>query len=312
MGNLAFVGCFGDLSISEKNKFYRIIAGFYYKVFKKVYLSDCISKIDIDENFCIWNIDLADLYKHLLFNRKKLEKEISKFMSQYNISSCISSKNFKDKYNLSNCEVWQHGGKVLFRAVIKEIVNVICRQHDLYLYNTEFCLISHRCSDEVLRLAKLFSQDVRFLTVISPDYKLIEEQMDQLSEEYGLSVRVTDDFPTGYEKAKIIISVDGSIPKNNGKLKNIFIINLGNKPTNTIRADIIDKAEIELPENIKYIKRGFLKSTYTNQELAEIIILHKLGIEKIEAHYNISENQIQQISGTFIKDGYIVKKVYAQ
>jgi len=312
MGNLAFIGCSGDVSsyALSKNKLIDLIIRICYKVFKKVYLDDCISGIDIDEGFRIWNIDLFNIYKHLLFNKKKLEKEITKFIKLHDISSCISSKSFKDKYNLSNCVVWEHNGRILFRVILKETVNVMCSQYDLELYNTEFYIISNNCDNEVIRLVKLFSQDVRFLTVISANYSSIENQIDQLSEEYGLSVRLTEDFSGNFDKAKIIISVDGSMPKNCRVLKNSFIINLGKKPVDIINAAIIDKAEIELPENIKYIKDKILTSAYKNHELAEIIILHKLGIERIEDQYNISENHIKQIIKSFIEDGYIIKKVY--
>lgn len=300
MGNYSLVTCLKDSENSVKKPgFLGQVYNFFQNTYKWLKIKDKLKqgvrKLEIYENkedcydsqetfpkaYCITiPLHLSELEGLGTSRLKRIETLIKDFCLENNISIIILPKTISQKCKFNNLPVGVFKGRSLFRALLPNILDEIYTKRGIKIRDLDIAIVQGKSHEELFFFIRLLAPMLKYLTVIAEDKEEIEKQAEGIYEESGLSVRVTKDRRSGLKDARLVLNL-GELTEGMKIDPRAVVVNYG-----SIQSDmgisqnlLLNGIDIKLPSAVATRVEKSIFDYFTNYELAEIIISHKLGIE---------------------------------
>ncbi len=270
-------------------------------------------KIEVDSNLVIYNIKLPfklrELNKSSKIVRNKAEKLIFKMCIEKSIDRCIIPADLD--LSLKNCEKSGFTGDILYKVLVEHILKDICEKQGSSIREVDIAVI--QAEDDVLPyiVIKLLSPIVKFITLVTNHRDTMGKKLEQVCDETGLSVRITNDVESALENCDLVINYgnikSGSIKKTVNP--NAIVINYGEFEDTLLgnRNTIINGIDIGLGK--KYIE-GFEKDIYNFYspiEIAEVILTSKFDKSINNLYDLVDYNFVGNLINNFVEEGFFLK-----
>lgn len=205
----------------------------------------------------------------------KANRFINRVCSDFNIPEPIIPLEIRDALGRGNSEPCGCGGKVLFKSLLVDILEEICTARSIKISDPDIVFVSEASCPELYTYLSLLSPLVKYVTLITRDRNTVEEDINRIFEDTGLSIGVTTDFRSGLRNADIIINLCGLKECAALRLKNkAVLINLeGVKITGvTGQNTVINGVEISLPHKLVHEIGREMLDFFSTEEIAEAIL----------------------------------------
>ncbi len=294
--------------------FKRIFLLSFFRKLKRAFKGSPVieKKIEADNNLVIYSIKLPfklrELNKSSKIVRNKAEKLIFKICIEKSIDRCLIPADLN--VSLKNCEKSSFTGDILYKVLVEQILKDICEKQGSSIREVDIAVIQGE--DDVLPyiVIKLLSPIVKFITLVTNHREMMEKKLEQVCDETGLSVRITNDVASVLENCDLVINygnIKSSIKKTVNS--NAIVINYGEFEDTLLgnRNTIIKGIDIGLGK--KYLE-GFEKDIYnfySPTEIAEIILTSKLH-KSINNLYDLVDYiSVDSFKNNFVEEGFFVR-----
>ncbi|ODM26754.1 hypothetical protein A7W90_11320 [Clostridium sp. Bc-iso-3] len=271
-----------------------------------------IKKAELYDEFNIFTVRLpyrlSELKKPNFFTMHRLKKIIRKLCSDYSIDRCFFPGSMPEELDIDCCIKNPFSGYFIYTAMLVNILKIISDRKGKDIRGLSVAIIHGRGHDLLYSYIKLLSTLSKYLTIITHEKDNVEKIIDDIFEETGLSVRVTDSVASGIEDAEVIVNLtdlcDFNISKN--IKSNASVINYGSVKTDKIEFSdiIINDIDIILPKKFEEMMGKDVYKFYKKAELAEIILLNKLEIGTYAIGNSADYTVIDNLSRQFQNDGF--------
>lgn len=301
----------GKITVFFKGIFLLSIFGKLKRAFKGSPVIE--KKIEVDSNLVIYSIKLPfklrELNKSSKIVRNKAERLIFKICIEKSIDRCLIPADLN--VSLKNCEKSSFTGDILYKVLVEQILRNICEKQGSSIREVDIAVIQGE--DDVLPyiVIKLLSPIVKFITLVTNYRGMMEKKLEQMCDETGLSVRITNDVESALDSCELVINY-GNIKSSSIKKtvkSNAIVINYGEFEDTLFgnRNTIINGIDIGLGK--KYLE-GFetdLYKYYSPIEIAEIILTSKLH-KSINNLYDLVDYMfVDNFITNFVKEGFFVR-----
>lgn len=273
-----------------------------------------IKNLVVDSSYTVYTVKLSytlnELKKAGRFTRRKISKHIIKMCKENSIDKCIIPNDLP--FPLDICEKSHFTGKIIYTVMAVDIIEHILKLKELDIRDVDIAIIQG--GNEVLPciLIKLLSPVVKFITLVTKDKELVEKNIEEVCDETGLSVRITNDATGVLVSSDIVINY-GDLKSYGIKKKvvsNAIIINYGELDEDRLghENDVMNRINIGLGDKYRNCFEDSVFKSYSSSEIAEIIMINKTNftINKLEdlTDYKIIDELIKYIKeeGFYIKD----------
>lgn len=270
-------------------------------------------KIQVDSSLAIQGIKLP--YTLEEFNnlgkakKNRLDKIISKICSENSITKCIMPAICS--CSLKSCEKSNFDGKIVYTALAEYILNDLCEKKGFSIREIDIAVIQGE--DDLLPylIIKLLSPVVKFITLVTDQKESMDKKIEEICDETGLSVRITDNLEDVLKNCDLIINY-GNIKINGIKYSidsNSIIINYGELEDllPEVKKTVICGIDIGLGDKYLQAFEKEIFKFYSSTEIAEIVLTNKKD-ENIDNLHNLLDlKTIESIKEYFIEEGFYVK-----
>ncbi|NLI59011.1 MAG: hypothetical protein GX387_10950 [Clostridium sp.] len=309
MTNLGLI-IFSD---EEENK--KGLKRIYLKIkrfFSSTFITVPIKKIQINEELNIHFIKIKYTLKEVNefknFKINRLKKNIYKYSVENSLNKCILPVLAPASLECGICIKNPFSGYFIYTALLFNILEIIADKKDMNIKEFEIGIIQGDDNKLLYSYVKLLSPFVKFITIITNKKKYVQEEIDEIYDETGLSIRLTEDIESGLEGVDIIINLgDFNNFKKCKKIKShAIVINYGIfKPEEIIFNNIIiNSILIKFDNSIESILDKNIISCFTRLELASIIFCHKRDFCTNVNKNNVDNITESSIYSQFLKSGY--------
>lgn len=243
--------------------------------------------------------------------QNKIHKIVEELKVRGKVKSTFVSGNLKHIPWINEYQEDPVEGNDLYRALLLKIIEKICSNEGISARDLDITIV-HGDKDALLfEFVKLLADTVKFVTAVSGSKNKIEDSLNEIYSETGLSVGVTSDYKRGMKSADIIINL-GDLNEfilNSRINTKATIINYGTLKQNRVFSGnaIIRGIVVELPEGIKAKLSNEIKEQFTETQLAEIII--RLTEEAEKAELVPAEKGVDGMAWWFEKLGFKIKSL---
>ncbi len=244
------------------------------------------------------------------FNKKRIERirrKISKVCVDRGINCCILPESLTGIFEINDIFISAFGGRLLYKSILIDLINMICRQKGVALSELDVSVISGSDYGELIRIIKRLSDFVKYLTVVADSKESIEDEMNDIFEETGLAVGITGDLKNALSNSRLIINLSKQNLKNNDYIKSKkIIINYSGDCVKGSRQDsVINGVEVKLPELYSERIKKEVYSFFSAVEIAEILICQKVNCFNVKNGENVMSTALyENINYEFLEGGY--------
>ena len=270
-------------------------------------------RIQVDSNLIIQGIRLPYTLKE--FNslgrveKNRLDKVIAQICREHSITRCIMPASCS--CTIKSCEKNNFEGRIVYTALAEYILKDLCSRRGLNIREIDIAIVQGE--DDLLPyiIIKLLSPVVKFITLVTEQRDLMDKKIEEVCDETGLSVRITDNLKDVLKNCDLVI--------NYGKLKtagiknninsNAIIINYGELENTLaeIKKAIINGVDIGLGD--KYLQ-GFEKEIfkfYSSTEIAEIVLISKIDRDINNLQDLLDVRTVSSFKKAFIEEAFWIK-----
>lgn len=313
MTNIALILFSNKEEYDKKLKFFKR-AYLKIKRFFSIKFTDIpIKKVEVNTELNIYFIKvkytLNETNEFRSFKIKRLKKAIYKCFMQNSLDKCILPVLALESLEFNDCIKNPFSGYFIYTALLVNILEIIADKKDISIKALEITIIEEE-NNLFRSYIKLLSPLVKFITVITNKKKYIQEEIEDIYNETGLSIRLTDDIESGLDNVDVVINL-GDIEnfKKGKKIRSdAIVINYGVANSEEIIFDniVINSISIKFSSSIESILEQNAISCFTRLELASIIFCHE---KEIYTNTNVNKNNvdnriINDICSKFLKSGY--------
>ncbi len=273
-----------------------------------------IKKITVDQDLNLFFIKLPysldELRKLRRFSVWRLQKAVLKACRDNSIKKCFYPSKVPDKiindFGMKN----PFSGNFIYASLLVNILKLISVKKDMDIRDLDIAILETNNRKLLHFFIRQLSPLAKFLTIITKEKESAQKDMEDIFDETGLSVRVTDDIASGLDGISILINIgnlDEFIPRKK-VICNAVVINYGSLKNSQVEftGGIIDQINVGLPASMEESVDEEFINCYTGNEIAEIIFVNKLNggtnVFKDFAEYNIMKG----ISEQFEEEGYTI------
>lgn len=283
-----------------------------FKIVKKTNISKEIQEIKLfdDEDVNIISILLPFTIKDLERKAEAIKNKISEICSANKIDKCIIPAGISEKLIGDGGLFQVFSGETLFKSLLLLIIEEICKRKELMVNEADISVVQGNCAEELITFARILSPHIKYLTLITEFSNEIENEIDNLYAESGLSVSITSDISGGIRDKDIVINL-GNMDKSALESRinqKAWIINYGNNDINksSSRNIIINGVKINFPENIKKriedVKN--VELFYESSQIAEACIYYKLLKSTAGLSFHDHNKLYEDVAREFTKNGF--------
>lgn len=196
---------------------------------------------------------------------------------------------------------------IFLTALCMDIIKKTCKAKGLEMKTAYIGIVEKTLTQQSLFVIEQLSPHIRYITVVTDDAKIVQQQLDDIYEEVGLAVRVSNNASVSLKAADIIIVLDDivSFLQNTQINKDTILFNLSEK-SNILypcRNIIIDGIEVQ--------GDMFLDSTFVDwHDICKDKFIKYVLILKSKAYIHASEKQMyQNIRSLFYKMHINIKQL---
>ena len=298
----------------EDNKKLKILKRVYLKIkrfFSGTFISIPIKKVEVNTELNIYFIKIKYTLKEISefkkFKINRLKKNIYKYSMENSIDKCILPTLAPTSLEFNVCIKNPFSGHFIYTALLVNILEIIADKKGVGVKEFEIGIIQGDNNKLLYSCIKLLSPLVKFITIITNKKKYVQEEIDEIYDETGLSIRLTEDIESGLDDVDVIINLgDFNIFKKDKKIKsNAIVINYGvARPEENILDNIvINSISIKFDNLIESMLDQNTISSFTRLELASIIFCHRRGFCANVNENNVDNRTINSIYSQFLKSG---------
>lgn len=273
-----------------------------------------LKKLEVDSSLTIHAVKLPytlnELKKSGRFTRNKISKCLIKICKEDSIDKCIVPHDLP--FPLDICEKSHFTGKIVYTVMAMNILEHILKLKELDIRGVDIAIIQGDNKVLPCVIIKLLSPIVKFITLVTKEKELVEKNIEEVCDETGLSVRITNDVESVMVSSDIVINYADlkSFGIKKKVVSNAIIINYGELDEDRLRHrnDVINRVDIGLGDKYTdYFEDNVFKS-YSSSEIAEIVLINKINITINNlgdlTDYKIIDKLIKYIKeeGFYIKD----------
>lgn len=293
----------------------KLLNKIYFKIrrFFSINLIDTqIKRVKVNEELNIHFIKVKYTLKEVSafgrFKIKRLKKEIYKCFIKNSLDKCILPSLAPKSLESNICIKNPFSGRFIYTVLLVKILKKVAEKRNVSVKGLEIGIIQGNNNKLFFSYIRLLSPLVKFITIITNKKKYVQEKTEDIYDETGLAIRLTEDIESGLDDIDIVINL-GDIRsfKKGKKIKsNAVVINYGNAHSEEIIFDniVINSISIQLDNSIESILDQNIIGCFSKLELASIIFCHgKKNCANINKN-NVDNKIINDVSNQFFKSGY--------
>ncbi|WP_010680920.1 hypothetical protein [Acetivibrio cellulolyticus] len=272
-----------------------------------------VKKLEAGSDLAIYAVKLPyalnDVKNAGRFTRNKINKCILKFCTENTIDKCIIPAEL-DCF-IDRCEKSCFTGRIIYTALAINVLEYICAQKHSDIRKVDIAIIQGDKGALPYIFIKRLSPIVKFVTLVTNDRELMEKEIEEVCDETGLSVRITNDVESVLKSSDVVINFGNlkSYGIKNRFDSNAIVINYGEFEEQLLGAGNTIITGIDVGFGDKYANNfeDDIFNFYSHIEVAEIVLVNKsnLGITDAEdlAEYSVMDNFIKH----FKEEGFYIK-----
>lgn len=300
-------------SEEEDKKKLKILKKIYLKIkrfFSMSFIDIPIKKIEINEELNIHFIKikytLKEISKFRSLKMKRLKKSIYKCSVKNRLNQCILPVSAPAGLEFGICINNPFSGYFIYATLLINILEIIADKKGMSVKEFDIGIIQGENNKLLYSYIKLLSLLVKFITIITNKKEYVQEEIDKIYDETGLSIRLTEDIESGLEGLDVIINLgDFNNFKKGKKIKtDAIVINYGTGKSEEIISNniVINGISVNLDNSIESILDKNIIECFTKLELASIIFCHGKDSANVNKN-NVDNSTVSSISGQFQKSG---------
>lgn len=313
MGNIALILCTeANPPLPDKKSFGAIWENLSKILKRKPYFGALVRKSEIYDDLDCYAVTLPHTLEELkTFSQKKLHKinnKLKAFCSDSHILQCYLPEQLKNVYPFEGSRSVHPHGKLLYRALLNTVLSHIQHKKGIKLRDSDIAIVQGESLGELDSVLMLISPFVKYATVVTKDRSAVESILENIYNETGLSIGVTEDYEEGMKDAHFIVNLGGLKPSppyprlsNSAVLLNYSGERISSFPSDNV---IVNGIQVNLPSNMLFQLDKGLYEYFSKLEMAELFLLHKLGIQDADERIYTDCEVLLKLSEEFIKDGF--------
>lgn len=288
MADFTLVICSGkNEEITFFNKFIKRFFIKAYIIFKKPKPDDWIRKVLLYDNVNAYVInlpysinELAHMGKkqagHLIFMASRMCKGEHLIFPEY-LSNVFLKKNLTDTIR---------EGSFILRALLVTVLDEMFQKRGIEKSSLDITIIKGKSSEEFYAAVRLLSPVVKYITALVQNKEEIEYQIDEIFEDTGLCIGITNNLRSVIKSTDVIINLSNDFDWTTKMAKNprVIVINCAEQslcrmPCGNV---VINGIHVRLPQEITGKIGKHVCSHFSELKLSEDILIHKLNRTHIE------------------------------
>ena len=189
--------------------------------------------------------DKTIIYLPIMDNSSKRKKikageKLIKYLLKNNIKAVVISNNLEDiKTELRKAKIKIIDGTILNKFLIQLLIKKIFEYKSKTLQIGEITFLINNTDDIIIKNIQNIAQKMKKINIITTDINKLKKTVDDLYDELGIIIRISNNFRINIENSDIIVNLDFTEK----------MVNECNIPRNTII--------INLPKNININQKKF-------------------------------------------------------
>lgn len=137
--------------------------------------------------------------------KKRIDKAISEIIKEKAIGACFFPELIYEALQPDSGTTNLYTGDILYTALLKSTLKELYGKRGKMLGDLEFCIICGEEKEEILCIVNQLISEVKYITAVVKDKRLILDEIDKIFTETGVSVIVSEDISNSARKADIVI-----------------------------------------------------------------------------------------------------------
>jgi len=286
----------------------------FTQLFKGNKDDDLIKEYQLYEDLTVNLIELPYNLEELMQKEGgRAARLITRLCEKNGLERCVISgklNNIKEICGLDKPKLIMYKGDILFRALIEQILTNLAGGNKENLYSCEVVIIEGNSRDELFAFVRCLLPMVKYLNIFTRSRIGIEDEVNNIYEESGLSIGIISDSLQAFKDADIIINLGDltSITYRPRIKKGALVINYGNIDNLAIPdgSIVINGIDVKLPVSLLSKIPQNMSCSFSNLEIAEMIICGRLGLENEIIQNSPGYDLMLNISSEFDSQGYSI------
>ncbi|MCX7841908.1 MAG: hypothetical protein N2489_02390 [Clostridia bacterium] len=275
--------------------------------FKKERFEDYTQEISLSENCKGFLVTLPYGYEKLHELRKgeilRFKNYMDSLVRDKSLENVILTEKLEHLDWLKDFKGQKYNGQTLYQALLVYILIEIFSGRGIKIGGLDIAVVHGQNNRVLFEIVGMLASDIKYLTVISDRKQELEEEMERIYSDTGLSVGITEDCRSGLKNADVIINLGnlGGMGINSRINPKALIINFCQVDSDKAFAEntIINSVEIKFPKSGAGETKEIAGEFFGSLQLAEIILMHKISGEA-------QNSVLKKLAHEFRKDGYAI------
>lgn len=307
---------FCDEKEDKERNFFKNMLAIMKRRIKRIVSSNlpdgAVRKAELYEKLNIFFVrlpySLRELKKPSRLKMHRLKKTIQKVRSDYSIERCVFPESTPSGLNIDCCIKNPFSGHFIYTALLINILKAISGRKGKDIRDLSVAITHGGSYNQLYSYIRLLSPLSKFLTIITHEKELIQNKIDDIFEETGLAVRVTNNAASGIKDAEVVVNLSDLCDFNISKCikSNAVVINYGSVKTDKIEFSdiIINDVDIVFSKKFENMIENDAYKFYKRTELSELILSNKLEVVSYVSGNNFDYAVIEEFSRQFENDGF--------
>lgn len=324
MGNFALVSCPGDLNEYIKARPFLKFLPYKWRDF---FIKDISSKEFIPgflpQASKAWMLKLPFIKEDMGYlNERRIFKaceQIVNFCTGNDVAMVSLEKGLhnhviiKEYLQQKGLEVFENNRQI-YGLLALEIIKHILKCRHIDFEEADIALIAGKQDKQLLGILKFLAPRVKYLTVACSGECTIRKELEELFEDTGLLVFVTNDLKTGIKEKDLVICFDSLVDFNarNVFKGNMVLLNLSDrwiKDNRLIECPVINDMEPSVPGKLMEHLKSLPGDSFDKNEFAMLVLLCAYGNKRLKDIPDPGYEEMSVFSSIFGSEGFKIKNL---
>jgi hypothetical protein len=284
------------------------------RLFSTVLPENSIKKITVDHDLSLYFIrlpySLDELKKLRRFTIRRIQKTVLKVCRDNSIHKTIYPQSTPDEVINGKSIKNPFSGNFIYASLLVNILRLLSIDKGMDIREFNMAILDTDNHNLLYYFIRQLSPLAKFLTIITKEKESIQREIEDVFDETGLAVRVTDDIVSGLDDIDLFINIGnlGEFVPRKKFICNAVVINYEDMKSDQIEftGGVVNGINVGLPAKIgELIDEEFL-NYFSRSEIAEIVFVNKINIGTNVFKDFADYNTMKGISEQFEKEGYTI------
>jgi len=320
MNNVGLI-VFSDNDRQENKNIFAFLAGII-KLFcmktKRIFSIDLpensVKKITVDHDLSLFFIrlpySLDELKKLRRFTVRRIQKTVFKVCRDNSIKKCIYPQSTPDEVINGNSIKNPFSGNFIYASLLVNILRLVSIDKGMDIREFNMAILDTDNRNLLYFFIWQLSPLAKFLTIITKEKESVQKEIEDVFDETGLAVRVTDDIASGLDGIDVFINIGnlGEFTLRKKVICNAMVINYGDMNNDRIEftGGAVNGINVGLPAKIGGLIDEEFLNYFSRNEIAEIVFVNKINIGTNIIKDFADYNTMKGIPEQFEKEGYSI------